>query len=201
MNNGGVAAAWVCERFYAGEGAGAWERMMEEAAGVAIGAEGVICRPHLTGERSPWWNPAMTGVFCGLSMRHGRAELARATLEGVAFGIAEVWDSLGGAERLGARARLTGGVTRSPVWCGILAEVLGVSLEASDSGDASARGAAMLAAVGVGDFTADQVNEWTRAEAGEVVRYSPEAARVGRYAEVRQRWRAAEGLTVRSLEE
>jgi gluconokinase len=194
VNNGGVATAWVFERFYAGEGSGAWALMLDEASRVPIGAEGVTCRPHFTGERSPWWNPAMTGAFRGLTLRHGRAHMARAVLEGVAMSIAEVWDCMGGAARLGQHARLTGGVTRSPLWCGIVADVLGVTLEASDSGDASARGAAMLAAVGVGCASVDAVNAWVKGDALERARYQADARRCEQYRAVRERWRAADAV-------
>lgn len=194
VNNGGLVPAWICDRFFAGEGKHAWDVMLVEASRVDVGSAGLICRPHLTGERSPWWDPNMTGAFGGLKLSHGRAELARAALEGVAFGIAEIWDSLGSRAALGDTARLTGGVTRSPAWCALLADVLGVTLEANEGGDASARGAAMLAAMGVGALNREQVNRWVFHD-GSIDRFSPQPDRFMAYQQVRETWRRAEPLT------
>jgi xylulokinase len=49
--------------------------------------------PYLIGERSPHWNPLACGVFVGLTMSHGRAEMTRAVLEGVAFNLKMILDA------------------------------------------------------------------------------------------------------------
>ena len=62
-----------------------YEYMTEAAASIPPGAEGLIFLPYLTGERTPHANPNAKGVFFGLTIRHTRAHLIRAVMEGVAF--------------------------------------------------------------------------------------------------------------------
>jgi len=95
INNGGLALQWVRERFYpelAGEAG--YERLFAEAASVPAGAEGVLLLPYFAGERNPHWDPAARALLVGLGLEHGRAHVARAVLEGVAFCLADVWQAL-----------------------------------------------------------------------------------------------------------
>src|SRR3546814_987255 len=66
------------------------------AAGVAPGAGGVLVLPYLEGERAPRWNRALRAEVTGLSSEHGPAELARAVLEGTAYGLAHIAEELRG---------------------------------------------------------------------------------------------------------
>jgi xylulokinase len=54
------------------------------------GAGGLVFLPYLTGERAPVWNPSARGILRGLSLSTGRAEFARAVLEGICFAIRDV---------------------------------------------------------------------------------------------------------------
>jgi gluconokinase len=95
INNGGLALQWVRERFYpelAGEAG--YERLFVEAASVPAGAGGVLLLPYFAGERNPHWDPAARALMVGLGLEHGRAHVARAVLEGVAFCLADVWQAL-----------------------------------------------------------------------------------------------------------
>jgi len=95
INNGGLALQWVRERFYpelAGEAG--YERLFAEAASVPAGAEGVLLLPYFAGERNPHWDPAARALLVGMGLEHGRAHVARAVLEGVAFCLADVWQAL-----------------------------------------------------------------------------------------------------------
>jgi sugar (pentulose or hexulose) kinase len=65
-------------------------------------------------------------------------------MEGVAHCLADVWGVLPQPAATGEVTRLTGGITRTPVWAQILADVIGVPLMALDLTDASATGAALL---------------------------------------------------------
>src|SRR4029079_16343268 len=60
------------------------ERLIEEAATVPPGADGLGFLPYLAGERSPLWDPDARGAFVGLTLAHGRAHLTRAILEAAA---------------------------------------------------------------------------------------------------------------------
>jgi len=86
---------------------------------------GPIFLPYLSGERTPYNDPHAKGVFFGLSHLHGRAELGRAVLEGVAFALADGQAALlAGGTRMGDLAVIGGGA-RSDTWGRILASLLG----------------------------------------------------------------------------
>jgi sugar (pentulose or hexulose) kinase len=165
---------------------------MREAAAVPPGAAGVTLLPYFTGDRSPFWLPRAQGAMHGLTLNHSRAHLARAALEGVAFCLADVWDAMPTATRRSVTAHLAGGITRSPLWCRIVADVLGIELLADDAGDASALGAARLAHVVLGharDLTPPP---------HKVERYQPAPASTRIYGEAREQFRAlrlATGIT------
>jgi xylulokinase len=89
----------------------------------------------------------------GLTVRHTRAHLTRAVLEGVAYGIK---DSFTLIQQAGAgdieQVRLSGGGARSPLWRQIMADVLGQTLVTVNTTEGAAYGAALLAGVGAGVF-------------------------------------------------
>jgi xylulokinase len=123
-----------------------------EAAGWEPGVEGLQYAPYLAGERTPHADASARGAFTGLSLRHDRGALARATLEGVAYGLR---DSLELLAHLGVKAqagRISGGGSRSELWTRIVASVLGLPLERTESEEGSAFGAALLAGVRSGVF-------------------------------------------------
>jgi len=139
--------AWL--RGVVGAGYGALD---EEAARWAPGTEGLLFAPYLAGERTPHADPDARGSFTGLSLRHDRGALARATLEGVAYGLR---DSLELLRELGVRpeaGRASGGGAKSDLWLRIVASVLGLPLERTESEEGSAFGAALLAGVRAGVF-------------------------------------------------
>jgi xylulokinase len=123
-----------------------------EAARWTPGTEDLLFAPYLAGERTPYPDPNLRGAFTGLSLRHDRGALWRAMLEGVAFGLR---DSLELLRELGVRpevARISGGGARSSLWVEIVAAVLGLPLERTESEEGSAFGAALLAGVKAGVF-------------------------------------------------
>lgn len=123
-----------------------------EAERWAPGVEGLQFAPYLAGERTPHADPDARGAFTGLSLRHDRGALARATLEGVAYGLR---DSLELLRELGVNpraGRLSGGGSASALWSKIVASVLGIPLERTESQEGSAFGAALLAGVRSGAF-------------------------------------------------
>jgi xylulokinase len=124
-----------------------------EAAEWPAECEGLLFAPYLAGERTPHPDPDARGAFVGLSVRHDRGALWRAMLEGVAYGLR---DSLELLRELGARpesGRVSGGGARSELWLRILASVLGLPLETTESEEGSAFGAALLSGVRTGVFS------------------------------------------------
>lgn len=121
------------------------------AARVPPGAEGLLFLPHLMGERSPYWNPEARGAFVGLSLKHGRPEMARAVLEGVAFNLRQIMEALCEQGAQVPALRLIGGGAKSALWRQIMADVLGVPiLKPTLLAEATSLGAAIAGGVGVG---------------------------------------------------
>ncbi len=152
------------------------------------GTEGLLFAPYLAGERTPHADPAARGAFTGLSLRHDRGALWRAMLEGVAYGLR---DSLGLLRALGVDARIgrvSGGGARSTLWLRIVASVLDLPLELTESEEGSAFGAALLAGVKAGVFAdaEDAVGRCVRVR--DRVEPDPEWSAV--YAENYERYRA-----------
>jgi xylulokinase len=119
--------------------------------------------PHLVGERTPYLDTRMRGAWAGLDVRHDREALCWSALEGVAFAVADAYDALRDARaglapadpripptRDGGEIRLAGGGSVAPEWRQLLADVLGTPLRPVEVPDASARGAALLAARAAG---------------------------------------------------
>ena len=129
-----------------------YEVIAERAAQAPAGSEGLIFLPYLTGERTPYPDPHARGVYFGLSLSHGRPHLARAVLEGVAYGLR---DSLEIIRALGleiTQVRASGGGARSALWRQIQADVFRCELVTINVDEGPAFGAALLAAVGAGIF-------------------------------------------------
>jgi len=120
------------------------------AAAIAPGCEGLLFLPALTGAMTPEWIAGARGCFYGLTPSHGAGHLARAALEGTAFGLKDVVDRLKEMGVAADRIRLLGGGARSRLWAQIRADVTGLPVERSAVADSSAVGAALLAAVASG---------------------------------------------------
>jgi xylulokinase len=130
-----------------------FDELVEEARAVPAGSEGLLFLPYLTGERTPHPDPLARGAWVGLTVRHSRAHLTRAVLEGVAFGLKDSFTLIQQAG-LGAieQVRVSGGGAKSQLWQQILADVLGVELVTVNTTEGAAYGAALLASVGSGCF-------------------------------------------------
>jgi xylulokinase len=129
-----------------------FDALIAEAEAWPPGTEGLLFLPYLAGERTPHADPDARGAFVGLELRHDRGALVRAVLEGVAFGLADSLDLLRALGVEAATARVSGGGARSRLWLEIVASVLGVPLELTESEEGSALGAALLGGVAGGVF-------------------------------------------------
>ena len=123
------------------------------AADIPPGSDGLLFLPYLTGERTPHPDPLARAAWVGLTVRHTKAHMTRAVLEGVAFGIKDIFTLIQGAG-LGTirQVRISGGGAKSPLWRQIMADVLGAELVTVNTTEGAAFGAALLAAVGAGQF-------------------------------------------------
>lgn len=124
---------------------------MASAAEVQAGSDGLLFLPYLSGERSPHPDPHARGAFVGLTLSHDRRHMARAVLEGVAFGLRDGLDLMTAAGISPPdQIRASGGGTASPLWRQILADALGAEIATVETSEGATYGAALLAAVGAG---------------------------------------------------
>lgn len=184
---GGLCIPWLLE-LTDGSGPDALRRLLDEAAAVAPGADGLLFLPHLDGRIAPH-APAMRGGWLGLRASHGRAHMARSILEAIAFEYATyvgVMRTLHpGVEFAGAR--VIGGGARSPLWNQIKADVLGVRYQRLVADETATRGAAMIASAAAGlqpdlaAIAADvQLGDPVEPDPGRHAAYAPLAERYAR---------------------
>src|SRR5687768_14916218 len=131
-----------------------FDDLLKETESVPAGSEGLQFLPYLSGERTPHPDPLARGAFIGLTLRHSRAHMTRAVLEGVAFGLKDSFRLIQDAG-LGAitQVRASGGGTKGALWRQILAAVLEAELVTVNTTEGAAYGAALLAGVGAGAWT------------------------------------------------
>ena len=168
-------------------GADPYDLLIDEAATVPPGCEGLLFLPYLSGERSPHADPDARGAFVGLTLRHRKPHLTRAVLEGVTFGLR---DSLELVRSLGVTVtsvRVSGGGARSAIWRQLMADVFGAEVVTVNTIHGAAFGAALLAGVGTGVWPG--VVEAARAVVRETSTTRPGPA-TGVYTEHYQRYRA-----------
>lgn len=140
-NNGAIVAQWMSERVFRGR---SMEEVLPLAGNVPPGADGLIFLPLLAGERAPFWDGYAKGVMFGLTLAHNEQHMMRAAMEGVLFQIAAIVSLM---EQSGSKAdeiRASGGFARSPLWCQMLADMLGVPVMVPESVESSGLGAAQL---------------------------------------------------------
>src|SRR4051795_5796721 len=179
----GAAVQWLRD------GLGIIERAeeTEALAGSLESNDGVYFVPALTGLGSPHWDPWARGTIVGLTRGTGRAHLARATLEAIAY---QTVDAVRAQEEASGRAlaelRADGGASENGWLMRFQADVLGVPVVVPEIEQTTALGAAYLAGVGAGLWSQDRVTSSWRARA----RYEPRMDAAGRD-ELLKGWRTA----------
>jgi glycerol kinase len=112
---------------------------------------GVLFVPALTGLGAPHWEPEARGTIFGLTRATTVADLARATLEGVAYQVADLIAAMNAdLPTPPAELRVDGGMARSDPFLQFQADLLGLPLRRSPQAESTALGAALLAGLGVG---------------------------------------------------
>jgi len=144
IQNGGLALNRVREWLQM-----SWDDLFAAATAAPIGAGGVSLIPYLSGERGGVAAPTSRGAWLGLTDATTAADIARAGVEGMVFAVRQGIELLGG--RPPKVVRVTGGGARNPLVPQMLADVLSAQVNVLPNRSASALGAAILAATGVGD--------------------------------------------------
>jgi glycerol kinase len=162
----GAAVQWLRD------GLGAIEEAAEtEALAASLeGNEGVYFVPALTGLGSPHWDPYARGTIVGLTRGSGRAHLARAALEAIAYQTVDAVraQEAAGGERL-AVLKADGGAVSNAWLMQFQADVLDAEVVVPEIAETTALGAAYLAGIATGVWSRDRVAEMWR----EAARYEP----------------------------
>ncbi len=160
-------------------GADPYDLLTQAAGRVPPGAEGLLFLPYLTGERCPYPDPNARGAFVGLTLRHGKAHMVRAVLEGVSFGLRDSLELIRGLGVPIEQVRASGGGARSSLWRQIQADVFNTELVLINVTEGAAFGAALLAGVGAGLYS--DVHQAVAAAVRVVSRTQPDPAAAAVY--------------------
>ena len=146
----GAAVQWLRD----GLGLIASSSEIEALAAEVDSSDGVYFVPALAGLGAPYWDPDARGIICGLTRGTTKGHLARATLEGIAHEVTDLVeamaDDLGGSLK---KMRVDGGAANNDLLLQEQAKLAGITIERPMDLETTARGAAMLAAVGAGLFS------------------------------------------------
>jgi xylulokinase len=152
---------------HAFEATRAFELLAREAAEIPPGSEGLLTLPYFSGERTPINDPKARGMIAGLTLRHTRAHVYRAILEGVAYGIRHNLEAMSAAGTYPERLFSVGGGTKNSEWLQIVSDVIGRPQLVRQSAGA-AYGDAFLAGLGCGALRGtESLSKWL--SEGEVV--------------------------------
>ncbi|HET9817951.1 MAG TPA: glycerol kinase GlpK [Rhodanobacteraceae bacterium] len=155
-----VAGAWVQ---WLRDGLGLIEHAadIEALAREAPDSGGVTIVPALTGLGAPIWDPVARGTILGLTRGTNAAQLARASLEAIAFRTRDVVEAMRAALAAPVETlRVDGGAAGNDLLLQIQADVLGVPILRPEATETTALGAAMLAAAGSSSIDADGFGDW-----------------------------------------
>jgi xylulokinase len=134
-------------------GGSGFDELVAEAATVEAGSGGVTFLPYLSGERTPHADANARGVFFGMHGGTERAHMTRAVMEGVSFALRDSLELMTALDVHPAEAVAVGGGASSATWLQMLSDVVDMPLRTVGPSEGAPLGAAMLAAVGTGEFS------------------------------------------------
>lgn len=161
LSTSGTLTQWFRELVLPGAARdAAFAALVAEAESVPPGARGLLCLPYFSGERTPLHDPRARGVFFGLNLTHGRAEMFRAVCDGMAMAarhIAETYVAAGVPPR---RVLAVGGGVQNGPWSQATSDLIGLPQIVRAVTTGAAYGNAFLAALATGAVAADGIDAW-----------------------------------------
>lgn len=131
-----------------------YQQLEKEAQKTETGSAGLFFLPYLNGVMNPYWDINARGAFIGLSSSHHRGHMYRAILEGIAFEQLLALKAVEKAAGSYVKELVTiGGGSKSNFWCQVIADITGKTICLPENTEASALGAGIAAAVGIGWYT------------------------------------------------
>lgn len=131
-----------------------------EAAQSPAGARGLVMLPYFAGAQTPLHDARAKGAFFGLDLSHTRADMFRAVLEGVGYGVAHIFDTY---RQLGQEPQTilaVGGGTRNHTWTQAVSDITGRGQIVREHTIGASYGDAFLAAHAIGDVPLDRIKTW-----------------------------------------
>lgn len=157
LSNGAGLTKWFRDNFGQTEveqeqqtGVNAYQSLSKIAGGVKPGSEGLIVLPYFSGERFPFRDTQARGMVFGLTLRHSRAHIYRAILEGVAFAVRHILDTMKGLGVTVKDVVMVGGGTQNDVWTQIMSDVTRLEQILPPGATGSEYGSAYLAGMAAG---------------------------------------------------
>lgn len=149
LSTSGKALEWFSGvSGYSGLGS---DSVFQDAELVEPGAKGLLFLPYLAGERAPLWNNDLKACFWGLSLHHGRREMARAVVESIAYGLRLAAERIKEGGFAIDAIRCSGGAARNGSLCTIKADVLDIGISVPQTPECEPMGGACACAVALGD--------------------------------------------------
>ncbi|MDR2181035.1 MAG: xylulokinase [Synergistaceae bacterium] len=146
----GVSLKWFVKSII---GAESFTAVDSEAQKIKPGSDGLIFLPYLAGERTPHLDAAARGMFCGLTLGHGKYHMARAVMEGVCYSLKDCMGLLTDMGLCCHRVVASGGGSNSPLWLQMQADILERTIYKSNVTEQACLGAAIAAGVGSGVYS------------------------------------------------
>ena len=147
IGTAGTCLRWVRDMLFAGEDYAAIDK---EAKDALERGSSLIFHPYMNGPTAPRNYPESVGNFYGVNLATKRGDIALAVMEGVAFGMRSILETMNAYENVHTLV-LFGGGAKSELWCGIIADATGMNIRVPKTHEAAGAGAAILAANGAGD--------------------------------------------------
>lgn len=199
---GGRAIEWF-DGIAGSGGSGSLADLEQRAKGLAVGSDGLVFVPHLGGRMSPP-DAAMRGSWIRFSWEHGAAHFYRSILEAVAFeysGYLSRLHEIAGENFPGyppTQLRVVGSAANNQLWNQIKADCTKLPVYTSSDIEATARGLAIVGAVGAGVWT-----DWKEASAHMAAEFTcvarPSQNRADSYEEAAHRYREVIELSTRMM--
>jgi xylulokinase len=182
LRSGSYLVDWFVNQFVAGRAASPklFAELEEQAQKLPIGSEGVMVQPYWSGVMDPYWDMSARGVIIGLGSGHKPVHIHRAIIEGITLDL--VMGTQASEAARGQRIDhylAIGGGANSALWRQMLADASGKSVLVSETVEASALGAAMIAAAAVGWYPS--ISEAAEGMAGNTRVFEPEENNRARY--------------------
>lgn len=185
LRSGAFLMNWFVDQFVAHGKADAsvFERLEAAATDIPVGSDGLLIQPYFSGAMDPHWDSFARGVFLGLSGSHTEAHIYRALIESITLD--QVMRTSDMEQAVGypiSHFVAIGGGANSPLWRQMLADASGKPVHVSSTIEASALGAGMIAAYGVGWF--DSITEAAEKMSGETTAVQPDSKQTEVYEEL-----------------